>query len=208
MRKKILAVTFMLAALAIAGIFMPWSTTNHDAATPQEIREPPRPMTPFTLQRHERAPLNLDALKGKWTFLFFGYTHCPDVCPTTLSELNAAHELLSHDAGILNDSQFVFVSVDPERDTPESLAAYVAYFNAAFSGSTGTPAELAAITAQLGIEHSRGEESASGYVVNHSSAVLLIDPQVRYYARLKAPHYAEDIRSRFLAIRRHYEENP
>jgi len=195
----------MLAGLAIAGLFLPWSTTNHDAQAPQEIMEQPRPLTAFSLQRHEQAPLDLAALKGKWTFLFFGYTHCPDVCPTTLLELNAAHGLLAADPGVLDDTRFVFVSVDPERDTPQSLAAYVAYFNEAFSGATGTPAELAAITSQLGIEHSRGEPGAGGYVVNHSSAVLLIDPQVRYYARLKAPHYAENIRSQFLAIRHYYK---
>lgn len=207
MRSKILAVFLLAVGLAVAGFFLPWSTFRENDQSPPEVLKSPRPLTPFSLIRHEQPPLDLAALQGKWTFLYFGYTHCPDICPTTLSELNAAYGLLSNDPGVLDDTQFVFVSVDPERDTPQSLAAYVGYFNEAFSGATGSLAQLTDITHQLGISHSRGETGESGYVVNHSSAVLLIDPQVRYYARFKAPHYAEEIRSRYLAIRKYYEGN-
>lgn len=207
MRKKILVILSLVALLAGAATFLRWS--SHDASqAPEEVLEQPRPLTPFNLERHAQAPLDIAALQGKWTFLFFGYTHCPDVCPTTLAELNNAYELLSNDADVLNNTQFIFISVDPERDTPQSLANYVAYFNAAFSAATGSTAELATVTRQLGIDHSRGDVSNGGYVVNHSSAVLLIDPQVRYYARLKAPHYAENLRSRYLAIRHYYEGTP
>lgn len=174
---------------------------------PEGVLEKPRPLPAFRLER-ENSSLDQSALKGKWTFMFFGYTHCPDVCPTTLAELNGAYGLLAGDPGVLDDTQFVFVSVDPERDTPQSLAAYAGYFNEAFIGATGTPAELADLTRQLDIMYSRGEAAESGYVVNHSSAVLLIDPQVRYYARFKAPHYAENVRSRYLAIRHYYEGTP
>jgi protein SCO1/2 len=198
---------FVVLVLILAGLAMSACSGDHDGPqAPAAVLETPRPLTPFTLQRYDQPDLNLAALKGKWTFMFFGYTHCPDVCPTTLTELSAAYELLSHDPGVLDDTQFVFVSVDPERDTPQSLATYVGYFNKAFIGATGTPKELAAITPQLDIRYRRGEPTADGgYVMNHSSAMLLIDPQVRYYARFKAPHYSEKIRSQFLAIRHYYE---
>jgi protein SCO1/2 len=195
-------VTLAVAGLLV-GMWFARSGGQPDSDIAALLPEP-RPLAPFTLVRHDGTTLDLDALRGKWSFLFFGYTHCPDVCPTTLMELGRAHKLMSNDAGLLDDTQFIFVSVDPERDTPELLGSYVAYFNEAFIGATGNTDQLKAVTTQLGIRHSRGDNSASGYIVNHSSAVLLIDPQLRYYARLKAPHYAEEIRQQFLAIRQRY----
>jgi cytochrome oxidase Cu insertion factor (SCO1/SenC/PrrC family) len=150
-------------------------------------------------------PFDLDDLRGKWSFLFFGYTHCPDVCPTTLTELAQAYSLLMEQPGILTDTQFVFVSVDPERDSPETLADYVGYFNADFVGATGTALELEKLTGQVGIKYKKGDKTETGYIMNHSSAVLLIDPQARYYARFSAPHYSEVISRQYLAIRRYYE---
>jgi protein SCO1/2 len=171
-----------------------------------DILASPRPLPAFTLSRGEQKSLTREDLRGKWSLLFFGYTHCPDVCPTTLAELARARQLLATDSDVLAETQFIFVSVDPERDSPDLLRDYVQYFAADFIGATGSPQQLAAITRVLDIKHSRGEAGADGYVVNHSSAVLLIDPQVRYYARLKAPHYGEEVRQRYLAIRDHYRE--
>lgn len=207
MRKNYLVISLLVIGAAVAAVLLLSPTPRQGPQIPEGVLEKPRPLTAFKLER-DNSPLDQSALKGKWTFMFFGYTHCPDVCPTTLAELNGTYGMLAGDPGVLDDTQFVFVSVDPERDTPQSLASYVSYFNEAFIGATGTPDELSALTRQLDIMYSRGEASESGYVVNHSSAVLLIDPQVRYYARFKAPHYAENVRSRFLAIRHYYEGTP
>lgn len=162
----------------------------------------PITLTPFQLTAHDQKPLDLNRLKDKWTLLFFGYTHCPDICPTTLTELAQMAKQL--EPAVLKDTQFVFVSVDPRRDTPESLAEYVGYFNEHFLGATGSIEALAVLVRQLGARFSLGTNPAGEPIVNHSSAMLLIDPQVRYYARLKAPHYSEEIRAQYLALRNGY----
>ncbi len=177
--------------------------TAGDSPPGTEARLPsPRPLTPFQLTAHDLQPLNIARLKGKWTLLFFGYTHCPDVCPTTLTELAQTAQQLSPD--VLKDTQFVFVSVDPQRDSPKSLAEYVHYFNERFIGATGSVEALKAFAHQLDSKFKLKTDLLGEPVVNHSSAMLLIDPQVRYYARLKAPHYAEEIRRQYLALRNNY----
>ncbi len=162
----------------------------------------PKPLTAFQLTAHDLKPLNIERLKNKWTLLFFGYTHCPDVCPITLVEL--AHIAQQLPPEILSNTQFIFVSVDPERDSPESLAKYVGYFNESFLGATGSIEALTTFARQLDSKFSLETNPLGDPIVNHSSAMLLIDPQARYYARFKAPHYAEDIRTQYLALRNSY----
>jgi protein SCO1 len=111
--------------------------------------------------------------KGKIVLLFFGYTSCPDVCPTTLAELNQV-------MGGLGDKtsrvQVVFVSVDPERDTPEKIQEYVAHFNENFIGLTGAPEDLQVIWNNYGVFRERVDsESALGYIINHTARTYLID---------------------------------
>jgi protein SCO1/2 len=204
--KKIgLFLAFAFAGIG-AAIWFAGPPPSGQSQAASDILVTPRPLPAFTLTRADHAPLTREDLRGKWSLMFFGYTHCPDVCPTTLAELAQARQLLAADSKVLAETQFVFVSVDPARDSPESLRDYVHYFAADFIGATGSPQQLATITQALDIKHSRGEAGADGYVVNHSSAVLLIDPQVRYYARLKAPHYGDEVRQHYLAIRDHYYE--
>jgi protein SCO1/2 len=184
----------------------PLSDSPNDPALAARLPTP-KPLTPFQLTAHDLQPLDIARLKGKWTLLFFGYTHCPDVCPVTLTELAQTAQQLT--PAVLEDTQFVFVSVDPRRDTPESLAEYVGYFNEHFLGATGSVEALAILVRQLDSKFSLGTDPAGKPIVNHSSAMLLIDPQVRYYARLKAPHYSEEIRAHYLALRNNYSEtNP
>ena len=165
-----------------------------------------RPLSAFQLTAHDLQPLNLARLKGKWTFIYFGYTHCPDICPTTLSELARAYSLLEKQSPqLLADTQVVFVSVDGQRDTPQILAGYTTYFNPRFLGATGSSEELEALAKQLGAKFSISKDPLGQPVVNHSSDILLIDPQVRYYARFSAPHYADVLSSQYAEIRNHYE---
>jgi protein SCO1/2 len=146
----------------------------------------PRPLEPFRLTAHDGTPFELSSLEGHWSFLTFGYTQCPDVCPMVLTTLNAV-------AARIPDRtprpEFVFVSVDPERDTPEQLGRYVAYFNPAFRGVTGPDPALQRLTGQLGVLYARAEQqdTAMGYLVDHSASVLLIDPAGRLAAVFSAP---------------------
>lgn len=168
----------------------------------------PRPLTPFTLTDHHGQAFDLARFKGAWTLLFFGYTHCPDVCPTTLATLNSVMKKIA-DAGPQRlPARVVFVSVDPQRDTVQRLAEYVPYFNKDFLGVTGTPEQLDAFTAQLNILHMRGSETAAdgGYTMDHTASILLIDPEARFSAVFSAPHVATTIANDFLSLRRYYED--
>jgi protein SCO1/2 len=162
-----------------------------------------RQLAPFTLVDHNNAVFNETTLRQHWSFLFFGYTHCPDVCPTTLSVLNSvAQRLQDAEANI----RFVFISVDPERDTPEKLARYVSYFNKNFIGVTGTEQQIEQFTRELGIMHMRvaADENATGYLVDHTASVLLIDPDGRYHAVFSPPLSAEKISGDFRKILKAY----
>ena len=203
---KRIAVALLLLTLGIvAGAMVSRSSTpTVDNGAAAQIIEP-RPLQPFRLSVDGVSLLDNDNLRGKWSLLFFGYTHCPDICPATLAELARAYELLAQEPGVLDDTQFIFVSVDPARDTPQTLAAYTDYFNPAFIGVTGDTEQLTALARQMGIQFRRGAGSDEAYNVEHASAILLIDPQVRYHARINAPHHAQDVRRQFLEIRRQYK---
>lgn len=161
----------------------------------------PKQVAPFELIDHHGEAFDLERLKGRWSFMFFGYTHCPDVCPMTMDTLKrVAGRLEGREAGA--DTQVVFVSVDPARDTPEHLKDYVEYFHPDFVGATGTTEELMAMTRQLGIVYDlNDDDGGNDYLVDHSAAVLLTDPEARLVGVFSAPHRAEDIAARFEAMR-------
>jgi protein SCO1/2 len=167
----------------------------------------PRNLPVFELVDHKSEPFTLDNLIGHWTFLFFGYTHCPDVCPTTLSVLNSVATKLNSDPEGKLGARFAFVSVDPERDTPERLAQFVPYYNKEFSGVTGAPEDIEGLTRFLGIMHMRvNEENEGGYLVDHTASVLLVDPQGRFYGVFSPPLSASRIDQDFRKIAHYYEE--
>jgi protein SCO1/2 len=124
-----------------------------------------------------RGKMSLSDLRGKLVLLYFGYTACPDVCPTNLAIIALALRALTADERA--QVQVVFVSVDPERDELERLADYVAYFHPNIIGVTGTEQEVAAVAAQYGAAYQRSEQpdSAMGYMVDHSAYTYLIDAE-------------------------------
>lgn len=148
----------------------------------------PRPMSPFRLSDHTGNPFSQESIKGRWHLLSFGYTHCPDVCPTTLAMLARLADQLGQESPGLKITT-AFVTVDPERDTPEVLASYVTYFDRTFLGISGDPRELARLTGQLGILYARVESDSNlGYLMDHSNAIILTDPQGQFHALFSAPH--------------------
>lgn len=151
-----------------------------------------RPMAPFSLTDHQGKPFDQESIKGRWHLLSFGYTHCPDICPTTLALLARVDDRLQQQApGI--DIQTIFVSIDPERDSAQVLADYVPYFNRDFIGVTGSPEQLQKLTSQLGVLYARvdSEESAMGYLMDHSASIILFNPEGRFQALFSAPHNVE-----------------
>jgi protein SCO1/2 len=143
----------------------------------------PNPVAPFELVDHEGNPLDERALAGRWHLVFAGFTNCPDICPTTLTMLAGLRSRLAG-AG----PQILFVSVDPERDTPGRLAAYLRHFDPDFTGATGSPGAIAAFTHELGLAQVKVPGVGADYTVDHSAALVLIDPQVRVAGYFQAPH--------------------
>jgi protein SCO1/2 len=141
-------------------------------------------------------------LKGKWSFLFFGFTHCPDVCPTTLAVLARAHENIAKNAAGAEDIQFVFVSVDPSRDSASDLRQYVDYFDTTFLGVTGDNTQIGNLAGQLGAAYQVAiTPGMKDYPVYHSAAVFLVDPLARYHAVFTPPLDAAAISKRFKVVR-------
>lgn len=129
----------------------------------------------FTLEAANGKTVSLADYRGKLVVLYFGYTFCPDVCPATLSTMKEALNLLGRKA---EDVQFIMISVDPARDTPEKIAEYVAYFHPSFIGVTGEPDQLAEIAALYGIYFQKHEgTAATGYLVDHTASLAVIDKE-------------------------------
>ena len=199
---RILLLLCAIVAMVVLGVSI--NSTARSGDVPEDLRDllvkQPAALETFNLVDQQKQVFNKERFKGAWTFLFFGYTHCPDVCPTTLTELDNAASRIDELKTADRKIQYVFVSVDPGRDTPESLGSYVSYFGAQFIAATGSEAELRRLAKPLGIKFERGIGTDTEYLVNHSSAMLLIDPQGRYYARFRAPHYSEEIFENFKKV--------
>ena len=163
-------------------------------------------LQPFKLKDHNGDVFDQERLKGKWTFVFFGYTSCPDICPTTLHVLNAVHGLLEDETGdVPDDMQVVFISVDPARDTTEMLANYVPYFNSAFIGATADKKRIDKLTKQFGAGYILEPETSPGqYLVTHTSAIFLVDPFGRLIATFSQPHYPSTITSLYQKIQAYF----
>ena len=147
------------------------------------LLQSPQPLENFTLTNTDGQPVQLADLRGKHLLFFFGYTFCPDVCPTTIAELREAVQALGSDG---EQVQVIMVSVDPERDTPQRLKQYTTAFHASFMGLTGTEDDLAAVASTVGIFYEKHQGSAAtGYLVDHTATVIVVDPEA--YVRMIFP---------------------
>jgi len=143
----------------------------------------PRRIADFELLDQRGQAFRRDALEGRWSLLFTGFTHCPDICPTTLATMAELGERLGDAA-----PQLLFVSVDPERDTPERLAAYLGHFGPDLVGATGSRERIEAFTRGLGLAQVRNPGAGGEYTVDHSAALVLIDPRARLAGYFQPPH--------------------
>lgn len=159
-----------------------------DLGTAATVLPQAKPLPQFTLIDDKGRTFDRNAFKGRWTFLFFGYTHCPDVCPTSLGVLAQVEKSLRAEAAI-SQPGYVFVSVDPRRDTPEHLADYMSYFSQSFVGATGADDQLVKLSRPLGVIYQQhADEEGGDYLVDHSASILLVDPGGGLRAVFPAPH--------------------
>jgi len=148
--------------------------------------EPPQPLPEFSLLAENGQPLTRADVRGQWSFVFFGFTHCPDICPTTLAKLADVRKRVA-DLPQEQQPQVLLVSVDPERDTPPVLSAYLKGFDPSFRGITGSVENIDAFASALGVAHSKVPMGGDQYMVDHTSVVMVIDPQGRRAAIFSPP---------------------
>jgi len=221
----------------VIGLFV-YSVLRTSVASADQLRDmgvfilpQAREIAPFELTLHTGAVFDLDSLENRWSFLFFGFTNCPDLCPTALAAMvQAERRLLELDAHPAARLQSVFVSVDPERDHTDQLAAYVGAFSPNLLGATGSVAALAALAAQLHVAFAKvpaanavatagpnavvepageavakppGEpigEPTGAYQVDHSANIVIVNPKGHYHGFIKFPQQADTIVATFQSL--------
>lgn len=188
MKLKLLLVAVMVAALAAGFWFAQMQRGSADRApeTGAVVLVQPRDPGQFRLVDHHGEAFTRTRVAGQWTLWFFGFTHCPDVCPMTLAALNLVDRALA-DAGATRP-QVLMVSVDPARDIPAKLAEYVPFFNEAFVGVTGDAGQIRELTERVGILVRYVAQEGDGYTVDHGASLLLTGPDGNVRAVFQAPH--------------------
>jgi protein SCO1/2 len=160
-------------------------TASEMSANGLYLLETPRNIGEFDLIDHHGNPFNPGRLEGQWTLVFFGFTHCPDICPTTMTFLNTFLESLEGTEA--QDPQVVMVSVDPARDTVQQLADYMPYFNPDFTGVTGEFLDIHRFATKLNTPFRKVMDEDGSYQVDHSSNIVLINPRGDYHGFFRAP---------------------
>lgn len=166
----------------------------------------PRALSAFQLTDDTKKTFTNSNFANHWSLLFFGFTHCPELCPTTLSVLNQSYQILQtmHQKPM---PQVIFISVDPQRDNAQRIAEYLASFNNDFIGATGSKQQLDQLTQELNIMYMKiadqGEQQGM-YSIDHSGTILMIDPKGQLYAVFTTPHDAKAIAKDVSTIIKHY----
>jgi protein SCO1/2 len=192
MRKAVpvFAAIFLFLALG-AWLWMRQSPRSVELISATALSEP-RPAPEFSLTDQDQRPFTRAQLRGQWSLVFFGFTSCPDVCPTTLTLMHAARAQLAQDKS-LPPLKLIFVSVDPQRDPPQRIGPYVHSFDAGFVGATGPLPQLEILTNALYVPFVHTPNASGGYNVDHSGALVLINPEAGAVAYFSPPHRLQDV---------------
>jgi protein SCO1/2 len=187
------AVIAMAVGFWLAGKLFEPDKLSGPQSTPDGLHgymlSPARKIAVPPLVKGNGATFTADDLKGHWSVMFYGYTNCPDICPTTMAVLTQAKSKAASEG--IEFPQVIFVSVDPERDKIEMLGDYVRYFDEDFIGVTGETKMINALAVQMSVVYMRVPsvtDDPNNYQVDHSAAILLLNPQGQLAAFLTAPH--------------------
>lgn len=154
----------------------------------------PRAVADFALVNQHGQSFGADSLRGHWSVLFLGFTYCPDICPTTLGLLASVQKQLPESG---RQPQFVFVSADPERDTPARLGEYIGLFNPEWTALSGPAEQLDRLVESLSLAYVKVPVGGGDYTIDHSTALVLIDPQARMVGFYPAPHEPAELLADF-----------
>ena len=221
--KKLLAITAGLLALAVVIIFLLFLQKPRLEIDPRQGRlfAPPTPIPAFNLIDHHGQPMTNTALQGRWTLAMIGFISCPDVCPLTLAEMASFYKLLAAAPKKSPPPQFIFISVDPFRDSPDVLAEYLEYFRPEFIGVTGQPEALYTLANALGLYYVDQDPQTNTlikdvlhrpaleqYAVVHATSIVVINPQGQLVAMLTQPFTAQEIVTHYQKLRHYFGETP
>ena len=200
------ALCLVLIAVVL-GMFV-YSVTRTPTLSNEELMErglyvfpEPREIQSIELTDHTGEPFTLEDLRGQWSFVFFGFTNCPDVCPTSMSVLAQAHRQLEEEyPEAADDFQGVLVTVDPDRDDQQALARYVQAFSPAFVGVRGDKVATAQLTTQVNVVFAKVPADEGGYQVDHSANIVIVNPRAHYHGFVRMPHEADTIVAAYLSL--------
>jgi len=165
--------------------------------------ENPRTVNKFSLTGTDQKTFDNASLQGRWTMVFFGFTNCGYMCPTTMAELGKMYRLLE-EKGVKNLPHVVMISIDPERDNLDKLGQYVSAFNPTFYGALGKEKAIKSMTREMGIAYAKvsNKDSADpeNYDIQHSGAVMLFNPQGELNAFFTTPHHADSLAKDYILL--------
>ena len=197
---------YTLAAGAVLLLMaLPWLLLGIDnSGLPEGLRGlavPPKELREVALVDSDGTVIGKEDFRGKWTLVFFGFTNCPDVCPATLMQMAQLKKALQA-AGAEQDYRFLFVSVDPQRDTPQRLRDYVGYFDPEFRAASGASAQIKNFESVFDAWHRLEQRSEQGmhYNVAHSASIFIVDRDARYVGKFQPPFDIRAVREGLAAL--------
>ncbi|MGM0450578.1 MAG: SCO family protein [Pseudomonadota bacterium] len=211
-RNRNIAITVALLLLFAAGvmtltIYNVWVASQYGeggGSEPPEVAadnvylyDEPRPIDDFTLTDEQGDRVDQAMLQGQWTLAFLGFTNCPDICPNTMATLSKADKRISDRA---TEPQFLMITADPERDTPEALSRYVTFFGDDFRGVTGDTETLRNLASNLNATFNQSTDADGNPVVEHSAHLAIISPDGRLAGLIQKPFDAETVATTYEAI--------
>lgn len=205
-RTAITVIGLIAFVALIAGLFASQKVQNKSIDTHQfhgTLLDKPRPISSFVLTGIDNVPFNNASMQGHWTMVFFGFTNCGSICPTTMAELGKMYHLLEK-KGTKNLPQVVMISVDPERDSLDKLSHYVKAFDPHFYGARGDDNSVSAMTKEMGVAYAKvalpTDENPQNYDIEHTGTVMLINPKGELSAFFTMPHYASLLAKDYLLL--------
>jgi len=208
-RFSVKILTMSLVGLCVISLVWVQLTNKVTDDVPTSISEvviaQPKKLRNLAFFDHNKNQFNEQQLLGKWSLVFFGYTHCPDVCPATMMQLVTIKNSLSPLIASNEVPQFLFVTVDPSRDKTSTLSEFINYFDKSFFALRGSNSSIGNLEQQLNAAHSLGRKNSQGeYSVAHSAAVYLIDPLGSSFAKFLPPFAPAQMTRQIIALQNYF----